>query len=47
MLSQYLLTPIKKVNAKEIPTRRQYQFNSTLVDAVFAYGRKEIKELVD
>lgn len=41
MLSQYLLMPIKKANAKEIPIRRQYQFNSILVDAVFADGRKE------
>lgn len=47
MLSQYLLMPIKKANAKEIPVQRQYQFNSTLVDAVFADGRKEIKELFD
>lgn len=39
--------PIKKANAKEIPVQRQYQFNSILVDAVFADGRKEIKELVD
>lgn len=47
MLSQYLLMPIKKANAKEIPVQRQYQFNSILVDAVFADGRKEIKELFD
>ena len=47
MLSQYLLVPIKKANAKEIPVQRQYQFNSILVDAVFADGRKEIKELFD
>lgn len=47
MLSHYLLMPIKKANAKEIPVQRQYQFNSILVDAVFADGRKEIKELFD
>lgn len=39
--------PIKKANAKEIPVQRQHQFNSILVDAVFADGRKEIKELFD
>lgn len=47
MLSQYLLMPIKKANAKEIPVQRQYQFNSILVDAVFADGRKKIKESFD